>query len=86
LLTDSVSVQIRAADFEEGYRASLRLISMAGLVSRYQSAQHVLNAQPNAAALREAVSEYVTERWLNPKPAPPAAGGSGAPQRYWGAR
>jgi D-amino peptidase len=86
LLTDSVSVQIRTADFEEGYRASLRLISMAGLVSRYQSAQHVINAQPNAAALREAVSKYVTDRWLDPSPAPSATGGAAAPQRYWGAR
>ena len=86
LLTDSVSVQIRTADFEEGYRASLKLISMANLVSRFQSAQHVLNAQPNAAALRDAVSKYITDRWLDPQPAPPAPGGAAAPQRYWGAR
>ncbi len=86
LLADSVSVQIRTADFEEGYRASLRLISAAGLVGRLQAAQRVLAAQPNAAALREAVSKHVTDRWLDPQPMPPAPGGSGAPQRYWGAR
>jgi hypothetical protein len=56
------------------------------LVSRFQSAQHVLNAQPNAAALRDAVSKYITDRWLDPQPAPAAPGGAAAPQRYWGAR
>jgi D-amino peptidase len=86
LLADSVSVQIRTADFEEGYRASLRLISAAGLVGRVQAMQRVLTAQPNAAALREAVSKYITDRWLDPQPAPPAPGGAAAPQRYWGAR
>lgn len=86
LLADSVSVQIRAGDFEEGYRASLRLISTAGLVGRMQAAQRVLAAQPNAAALREAVSKYITDRWLDPQPAPPAPAASGAPPRYWGAR
>jgi D-amino peptidase len=86
LLADSVSVQIRAGDFEEGYRASLKLISTAGLVGRMQAVQRVLAAQPNAAALREAVSKYITDRWLDPQPAPPAPAASGAPQRYWGAR
>lgn len=86
LLADSVSVQIRAGDFEEGYRASLRLISTAGLVGRMQAVQRVLAAQPNAAALREAVSKSITDRWLDPQPAPPALAASGAPQRYWGAR
>ena len=86
LLDDSVSVQIRSADFEEGYLASLRLIEAAGLVGRLQAAQRVIRAQPNAAALREAVSKYITDRWLDPQPAPPAPGGAAAPQRYWGAR
>lgn len=86
LLADSVSVQIRAADFEEGYRASLRLISTAGLVGRLHAVQRALAAQPNAAALREAVSKYITDRWLDPQPASPALGGASAPQRYWGAR
>ena len=86
LLSDSVSVQIRSADFEEGYRASLRLISAAGLVGRLQAAQRMLAAQPNAAALREALSKYITDRWLDPQPAPPSTAASGAAQRYWGAR
>jgi len=64
----------------------LRLISTAGLVGRMQAVQRVLAAQPNAAALRDAVSKYITDRWLDPQPAPPAPGGTAAPQRYWGAR
>ena len=86
LLADSVSVQVRSADFEEGYRASLRLISTAGLVGRVQAMQRVLAAQPNAAALRDAVSKYITDGWLDPQSVPPVPGGAGAPQRYWGAR
>ncbi len=85
LLADSVSVQIRSGDFEEGYRVSLRLISAAGLVGRLQAAQRMLAAQPNAAALREAMSKYIIDRWLDPQPSPPAPGGAPA-QRYWGAR
>jgi len=86
LLADSVSVQIRSVDFEEGYRASLRLISAAGLVGRVQAMQRVLTAQPNAAALREAVSKYITDRWLDPQSASTAPSGAATPQRYWGAR
>jgi len=86
LLADTVSVQIRSADFEEGYRASLRLISAAGLVGRMQAIQGVIAAQPNAAALREAVSQSITDRWLDPKTVPSAAASTGAPQRYFGAR
>jgi D-amino peptidase len=86
LLADAVSVQIRSTDFEEGYRASLRLISTAGLVSRMQAMQRVIAAQPNAAALREAVSQSITDRWLDPKSVPSAAASTGAPQRYFGAR
>jgi len=86
LLSDSVSVQIRAADFEEGYRASLRLISMAGLVGRMQAMQRVIAAQPNAEKLRDALSQVVTDRWLDPKSFPAAPAGSGTPQRYFGAR
>ncbi len=84
LLADSVSVQIEAADFEAGYRASLRLISTAGLVSRLQIYQRVLNAQPNSADLQAAISDMVDDRWLHPWPATPAQGG--APRNYWGAR
>jgi hypothetical protein len=89
-LADGVSVQIRAADFEEGYRASLRLISTAGLVGRLQAVQRVIAAQPNADKLRDAIGEDVTKRWLDPKSVPSATTGSsaatGSPQRYFGAR
>jgi len=85
LAPDGVAVQIRANDFEEGYRASLRMISTAGLVGRVQSLQRIMNAQPNAAALRQAVSDFVIDRWFNPLP-PAAPAGAGAPLRYWGAR
>ena len=84
LLPDKISVQIEAGDFEAGYRASLRLISTAGLVSRLSAFQRVLNAQPNAADLRRAVSDMVVGRWLHPWPAGPAQGGGA--QTFWGAR
>jgi D-aminopeptidase len=88
LLADSISVQVRSNDFEEGYRASLRLISTAGLVGRMQAMQRVIAAQPNAEKLRDAVSEIITDRWLDPKsaPSPAASGAPGTPQRYFGAR
>jgi D-amino peptidase len=86
LLSDGISVQIRYSDFEEGYRASLRLISTAGLVGRLSAMQRMIAAQPNADKLREAVSQNITDRWLDPKSVPPAPGTSGTPQRYFGAR
>jgi D-amino peptidase len=86
LMADSVSVQIRSNDFEEGYRASLRLISTAGLVGRLQAMQRAIAAQPNAEKLRDAVSQIVTDRWLDPKSFSTAGGSSVIPQRYFGAR
>jgi D-amino peptidase len=86
LLADSISVQVRSSDFEEGYRASLRLISTAGLVGRMQAMQRAIATQKNADELREAVGQIVTDRWLDPKSFPAAPGASGAPQRYFGAR
>jgi D-amino peptidase len=85
--SDPTQVEIRAGDFEEGYRASLRLISAAGLVGRYQALQHVLNEQPNAVALAKSADVYMTDRWLNRLP-PPAKSAAAAPpaKRYWGAR
>ncbi|MBZ5494943.1 MAG: M55 family metallopeptidase [Acidobacteriia bacterium] len=85
-LADATVVQIRAHDFEEGYRQSLRLISLAGIVARGTAAQAVVNAQPNAASLRLGVTDWQFERWLNLlPPASPSSGGAGA-QRFWGAR
>jgi len=85
--SDPAKVEIRAGDFEEGYRASLRLISAAGLVGRYQALQRVVNEQPNSPTLQKSVSAYMTDRWLNRLPAPPKTAAAGTPaQRYWGAR
>ena len=85
--SDPTKVEIRADDFEAGYRASLRLISAAGLVGRYQALQHVLNDQTNAAALEKSVGAYMTDRWLNRLPPSPKTAAAGAEaQRYWGAR
>lgn len=84
LLPNGVSVQIRANDFEEGYRRSLRLIVLAGMVGRSTAAQAVLAAQPNASVLRQAVNDWLVDRWFNRLPAPAAQ--KGAKRRYWGAR
>jgi D-amino peptidase len=92
LLADPTTVQIRAGDFEEGYRQSLRLISLAGDVGDTEALQAVLSEQPNAGALELRLTDWVHERWLNlPHTSTPAAapGGPGAPttkQRFWGAR
>jgi D-aminopeptidase len=84
--SDPATIQIRAGDFEEGYRRSLEMIRAARLVGRAQALQRAMNAQPNGEALSRAVSQHVDDRWLNllPPPTPPA--GAAAPQRYWGAR
>jgi D-amino peptidase len=84
LLANGVSVQVRANDFEEGYRQSLRLISLAGIVARGDAARAVLGAQPNAAELRVKTTDWLYDRFLNRLPA--QAGGTGQRQRYWGAR
>jgi hypothetical protein len=86
LLDDGVSVEIRATDFEEGYRNSLRLISFANLVGRMQAMQAVIAAQPNAKDLTDAVRKSVRDRWFDPRSFPSASGSSGTPQRYFGAR
>ncbi len=93
VLADPTTVQIRAGDFEEGYRQSLRLISLAGDVSYIESLQAVMGEQPNADALRLRLSDWVNERWLNlPHAAAPAAAPGAPPAkppakpRFWGAR
>jgi D-amino peptidase len=85
LLDDGVSVQIRHADFEEGYKASLNLISIANLVGRMQALQQMIAAQPNAKELTDAARQKSRDRWFDPK-SYPAPAASGAPQRYFGAR
>ncbi len=85
ILAEAATVQIRANDFEEGYRQSLRLISLAGIVGQSQAYQAVLRNQANAAALYLAVNEWLEARWLNQLPAGAAAPGT-PPRRFWGAR
>jgi hypothetical protein len=51
-----------------------------------QAMQRAIAAQPNAEKLRDAVSQIVTDRWLDPKSFSAAGGSSGTPQRYFGAR
>lgn len=84
LQANGVTVQIRAHDFEEGYRLTRRLIGLAGMVGRATAVQVMMAAQPNAGALRLAVSDWQVDRWLNRLPAP--APGVGAKRRYWGAQ
>ena len=84
--SDPLTVQIRADDFEEGYRASLRLISAAGMVGYMQAIQKVISAQPNGEELRRSFEGYILNRWINPLPAEPPAAPETAPRRYWGAR
>lgn len=80
---DGLTVQVRAHDFEDGYRQSLRLISLAGAVRTNAGAQAAINRQPNAGAIRSGITDWVYDRWINgvPPPAPAAPG-----TRFWGAR
>jgi D-amino peptidase len=84
--SDPLTVQIRADDFEEGYRASLRLISAAGLIGYLQAVQKVFDEQPGGEERRRSIEGYILDRWVNPIPASPPVAPAAAPQRYWGAR
>jgi D-amino peptidase len=86
VLANPSVVQIRAGDFEEGYRQSLRLIELAGLVGTLTATRRVLAAQPNAAALRLGVIDWEYDRWLDRLAATPATPPAALPTRYWGAR
>jgi hypothetical protein len=83
--SDPATIQIRTSDFEDGYRKSLRMISAAGLVSRVQVLQRVVNTQPNSQTINREIGQYVDDRWLNLLP-PAKPAGTAASQRYWGAR
>jgi D-amino peptidase len=80
------AVQIRAGDFEEGYRLSTRLIGLASAIGRPAAANAVIGAQPNALQLRTAISDYNYARFLGTLPPPPAGAAPAARPRYWGAR
>jgi D-amino peptidase len=78
------SVQVRADDFEEGYRQSLRLYSLAGFASRLAAVNAAVADAPNAAELRQRILDYNIDRFLyRPLPAAPTPA---APTRFWGAR
>ncbi|MFB3854772.1 MAG: M55 family metallopeptidase [Vicinamibacterales bacterium] len=83
---NATTVQVRADDFEEGYRRSLRLYSLAGLVISQANLAAVLAAAPDAAALREKLRDLSDDRFLY-RPLPAASSPSAQPRRpYWGAR
>jgi D-amino peptidase len=81
------TVQIRANDFEEGYRKGNQLIGLAGAIGRPAARQAVLNAQPNAEPLRVAVMDWLYGRFLETlPPQPPPSSMSSGSARYWGAQ
>jgi D-amino peptidase len=87
LLPGGLSVQVRSNDFEEGYRHSVRLIELAGAVERQTALGAAIDAQPNAAAIRRTVNDWVLDRRFNRLPSPPAAPAPPTVKRpYWGAR
>jgi len=87
LLPGGLSVQVRANDFEEGYRQTRRLIGLAGAVARETAFGAAVDARPDAAAIRRAVDDWMLDRWMNRLPSPPAAPAPPAVKRpYWGAR
>jgi D-amino peptidase len=83
LNADQQTVQIRANDFEEGYRTSLRLLGLAGAVRGAASAQAAIAKLPNAPDVRQAMTDWSYDRWINgvPMPTPPAPR-----TRFWGAQ
>ena len=87
LFGNGLRVQVRANDFEEGYRLSIRLIGLAGISGRSDARQAVLASQQNAGQLQVNTVDWLYDRFLERLPAPT---GSATPtsqrQRYWGAR
>jgi D-amino peptidase len=83
LNADQQTVQIRANDFEDGYRTSLRLLNLAGAIRGAASAQAAIGKLPNATDVRQGMTDWSFDRWINgvPLPTPPAPGA-----RFWGAR
>jgi len=82
---NAATVQVRVNDFEEGYRLSTRLISLASAVGRTSAVLAVVGSQANATALRLELTDRLYARFLDqlpPAPTPTAA----PPQRYWGAQ
>lgn len=84
LLPNGPRVQVRANDFEEGYRSSIRLIGLAGISARGDARQAVLASQQNAAQLQINTVDWLYDRFLDRLP-PPTPSASGQRRRYWGA-
>jgi len=87
LLGNGLKAQVRASDFEEGYRLSIRLIGLPSISGRSDAREAVLAAQPNAGQLQVNTTDWLYDRFLERLPpptvsAPPAV----QRQRYWGAR
>lgn len=84
LLPDGITAEVRAADFEEGFRTTQQMMALARMAAEGTALQAIFGGQPQGPELRRAVRGYLVDRWLNRLPAAPAA--SGASQRNFGAR
>jgi D-amino peptidase len=83
LLADQQTVQVRANDFEDGYRTSLRLLGLAGAARGAAAAQAAVAKLPNQAEVRQGMTEWSYDRWITgvPLPTPPQPRA-----RFWGAQ
>jgi len=84
----STAVQVRSQDFEEGYRLSLRLISLAGPAARETAMQAALAGSPEAEALQKRIGAFMSDRFLGQAvvPPPPPGVAQAGKIRYFGAR
>ena len=85
-IANTLAVQIRAGDFEEGYRLSTQLISFAGSAATLSARAAVINAQPNAAQLRQSITDWTYDRFLDRLPPVVPSAMPAARLRFWGAR
>jgi D-amino peptidase len=82
------TVQVRANDFEEGYRKTLRLMSLANVAARETAVRAVMASAPDAAAWQARLGEWNSQRFLGlaiVPPTPPSIASTSQP-RYFGAR
>ena len=84
-ISGSLSVQIRANDFEEGYRTSLRLIGLASLIGRNTARISVINSRPDATQVNRDTTDRIYDRFFE-RTSPAAPATAAAPSRFWGAR
>ncbi len=83
---DARTVQVRAGDFEEGYRKSLRLLALAGVAARETTLRAVLAASPEGDAWRAKMAEFGDQRFIGAATAPPPAAPATGRARFFGAR